>query len=153
RAKKAARHVDKQEKFCPRCGFCRLSGDQCPDCLHFHKLSTRFVIEENGSLVKVMGPAFRPQRPKTPEKAWHSEVWVGIMAGRSLLQAVERFKLKNPCLVLPASVPGGAQRHRSLRNVYPEIARLIDKRAERFRWSTKGGRYRAKRDTARAEAS
>ena len=153
RARHAAKHVELQEKFCPKCGFCRIGGGQCPDCLHFHKLSVRWVIEEAGQLVKVQGPAFRPVKAKTPEQAWKSQVWGGIMAGRSVMQAVERFRHDNPGLALPVNVPIGANRYRSLRSVYPEIASIIDAKAKRFRWSTKGGKYKRSRATARAEAS
>jgi superfamily II DNA or RNA helicase len=59
--------------ICPKCGMARLSGPTCPKCGHTCHKRSRVVVQVNGALKLVEGPAYRPHR--TAMKADTEAVW------------------------------------------------------------------------------
>jgi len=65
---------------CPKCDGCRTHGTQCPHCGHVHKMTTRHVRQEDGTLKLVRGRFFK----RSPEKTLDTFITKSIYMHRAM---------------------------------------------------------------------
>jgi superfamily II DNA or RNA helicase len=82
---------DSEPIRCVACGMMRLSGPKCPFCGHVCHKRSRAVIQIDGSLKMVDGPAYKPHRVAVKadtQKLWERYYYGAKRKGRTFKQAM-----------------------------------------------------------------
>jgi hypothetical protein len=95
---------------CPKCFCVRWHGEACPLCGHKFVTRSRPVIQENGELILVDGPAYRARKIKrapTDAEDWERIYWGNVSnhPGRTPEQAYSYFAMSNNWRWLPRDLP------------------------------------------------
>lgn len=94
---------------CPKCHAVRLSGPECFACGYRHTVSSRMVIQKNGTLKQMDGDVYKPRRTdvETPAvvRAWESTYYRMRKAGMTFQQAAALYAKEHYWKWPPKNLP------------------------------------------------
>lgn len=114
---------------CAKCSAVRNGGSICPECGYKSSVSSRIVVQQDGTLKEMSGDVYRPRQVSMESdtvKKWKSCYWRCRRTGRTFNQAEALFKYENGYNV-PRDIPlqplNNIDRHKRIEDV--PFGRLI----------------------------